>query len=86
MTNEEKIGNVLRVYNYMGRLTPQGVYGFVFDRCKEIAKWKDAQFEDTKDEIIVDAKKELAWEIHKIIANGATLAEVDNYVCGICDF
>lgn len=86
MTNEEKITNVLRGYNYRGRLTPQGVYGFVFDRCKEIAKWKDEQFEDIKDEIKVDAMKELAWEIHKMISKGATLAELDYTVCGICDF
>lgn len=51
MTNEEKITNVLRGYNYRGRLTPQGVYGFVFDRCKEIAKWKDRQFEEEKKEL-----------------------------------
>lgn len=51
MTNEEKITNVLRGYNYRGRLTPQGVYGFVFDRCKEIAKWKDQQFEEEKEEL-----------------------------------
>ena len=51
MTNEEKITNVLRGYNYMGRLTPQGVYGFAFDRCKEIAKWKDQQFEEEKKEL-----------------------------------
>lgn len=51
-----------------------------------MAKWKDEQFEDVKDEIKVDAKKELAWEIHEKIANGATLAELDKYVCGICDF
>lgn len=52
----------------------------------EMAEWKDEQFEDTKDEIKVDAKKELAWEIHKKISEGTTLAELDNYVCGICDF
>lgn len=52
----------------------------------KMATWKDEQFEDSKDEIKVDAKKELAWEIHKIIVDGATLAELDNYVCGIVDF
>lgn len=52
----------------------------------KMAGWKDKQVEDIKDEIKVDAKKELAWEIHKKIANGATIAELDNYVCGICDF
>lgn len=52
----------------------------------KMAEWKDKQFEDTKDEIKTDTKKELAWEIHKKIVNGATLAELDNYVCNICDF
>lgn len=52
----------------------------------EMAEWKDKQFEDTRDEVKVDAKKELAWEIHVKISNGATLAELDHYVCGICDF
>lgn len=51
-----------------------------------MAKWKDEQFEDNKDEIKVDAKKELAWEIHKQIAHGAALDELDRYVCNICDF
>lgn len=51
MTNEEKITNVLRGYSYRGSLTPQGVYGFVFDRCKDIAKWKDQQFEEEKKEL-----------------------------------
>ena len=60
-------------------------------QCKEycalaMAKWKDEQFEDTKDEIKVDVRKELSWEIHEKISNGATLAELDRYVCGICDF
>lgn len=52
----------------------------------KMATWKDMQFENIEDEIKIDAKKELAWEIHKIITNGVTLAELDHYVCGICDF
>lgn len=44
------------------------------------------KFEDEKDEIKTDAKKELAWEIHKKISEGATIAELDNHVCGIVDF
>ena len=43
MLNEDKIGSICRRYNYRGRLTPEGVYGFVVDRCREIAEWKDQQ-------------------------------------------
>ena len=58
----------------------------VREAALRMAKWKDKQFEDVKDEIKVDAKKELACEIHKKISGGTTLAELDHYVCGICDF
>lgn len=52
----------------------------------EMSTWKDQHFEEEKDEIKTDAKKELAWEIHKKISKCTTLAELDNYVCGIVDF
>lgn len=51
-----------------------------------MAKWKDEQFEDRRTEIEMSAMKDLAWEIHKKISDGASIAELDNYVCGICDF
>lgn len=56
-------------------------HAFFAGSCREREK-----FEDEKDELETGAKKELAWEIHEKIANGVTLAELDNYVCGICDF
>jgi hypothetical protein len=51
-----------------------------------MAEWKDKQFEGTKDEIIIDTRKELAWLIYRMISKGATLTELDHYVYGICDF
>ena len=77
MTNEEKVNSMLKFFH--GRRT-------LGDLLLEMGEWKDKQFEDIKDEIKTDAKKELAWEIHKKISNGATFAELDHYVCGICDF
>ena len=77
MTNKEKADSMLKFFH--GNRTLE-------DLLLEMATWKDKQFEDSKDEIKVDAKKELAWEIHKIIVDGATIAELDHYVCGICDF
>lgn len=44
------------------------------------------KFEDEKDEIKTDAKKELAWEIHKKISEGASIADLDDYICKIVDF
>ena len=58
----------------------------VREAALKMAEWKDQQFEEEKDEIKTSAKKELAWEIHKKISEGTTLAELDNYVCGIVDF
>lgn len=83
MTNEEKIKRYCNSKFYPTGTITRDV---IKQHLLVIAKWKDKQFEDTKDEIKVDAKKELAWEIHEKISNGATLAELDNYVCGICDF
>lgn len=77
MTNKEKIDSMLKFFH--GRRTLESL-------LLEMAEWKDQQFEDTKDEIKVDVKKELAWKIHEKIANGVTLVELDHYVCGICDF
>ncbi len=82
MTNEEKINRYCKKFRSEGYATKDNVKKWLL----YIAKWKDKQFEDIKDEIKVDAKKELAWEIHEKIANDATLVELDNYVCGICDF
>lgn len=82
MTNEEKINGYCQKFRKEGLATREDIKRYLL----HIAKWKDKQFEDTKDEIKVDAKKELAWEIHVKIANGATLAELDHYVCSICDF
>lgn len=83
MTNEEKIKRYCNSrFNLSGLITRDAIKYHLL----VIAKWKDKQFEVARDEIKVDAKKELAWEIHKMIFNGATLAELDNYVCGICDF
>lgn len=77
MTNEEKVDSMLKFFH--GRRT-------LGDLLLEMAEWKDKQFEDIKDEIKVDARRELAREIHEKISNGATLAELDNDICGICDF
>ena len=83
MTNEEKIKRYCK-----SKFLPMGIItrDAIEYHLSVIAKWKDKQFKDIKDEVKVDAIKELAWEIHEKIANGATLAELDNYVCGICDF
>lgn len=83
MTNEEKIKRYCK-----GKFYPMGIItrDAIEFHLSAITKWKDKQFEDTKDEIKVYAKKELAWEIHEKIANGATLNELDRYVCNICDF
>lgn len=89
MTNEEKardiisISNTNQVYDVVDF---NALHESLYEDLMEMAKWKDEQFEDIKDETKVDARRELAWEIHEKIANGATLAELDNYVCGICDF
>lgn len=83
MTNEEKTKEIISWF------IPKEAYAACFYAKRVLlfmAEWKDEQFEDTKDEIKTDAKKALALEIHKKISEGATLAELDNYVCGICDF
>lgn len=83
MTNEEKVNRYCKSrFNSSGLITRDTIKRHFL----AIANWKDKQFEDVKDEIKVDAKKELAWEIHVKIANGAKLAELDHYVCDICDF
>lgn len=85
MTNESKAAELaIKIEGEIG--TSPHSRQAIEEAFLEMAEWKDKQFEDTKDEIKVDAKKELAWEIHEKIANGSTLAELDNYVCGICDF
>ncbi len=89
MTNEGKtremisISNTNQVYDVVDF---NALHESLYEDLMEMAEWKDKQFEGMKDEIKVDARREFAWEIHEKIANGATLAELDNYVCGICDF
>ncbi len=61
------------------------------------AKWLDEQkikdsmmgyedaiedMEDAKDE----AMRDIAWKVHVMISDGKSIAEIDHYVCGICDF
>ena len=77
MTNKEKVNSMLKFFH--GNRTLE-------DLLLEMAEWKDEQFEGIKDEIKTDAMKELAWEIHKKINKGTSIVELDNYVCGICDF
>lgn len=83
MTNEEKIQRYCsKNFLSYGGITRDAIRRHMLN----IAKWKDKQFEDTKDEVKTDAKKELAWEIHKKISEGASISELDNYVCEIVDF
>jgi len=56
MTNEEKVNSMLKFFH--GNRTLK-------DLLLEIAKWKDEQFEDTKDEIKVDVKFELRLKARK---------------------
>ena len=85
MTNESKAAELaIKIEGEIG--TSPHSRQAIEEAFLEMAEWKDKQFEDTKDEIKVDAKKELAWEIHEKISKGASLAELDHYVCGICDF
>lgn len=87
MENFEKASEISKHPTTYGVLKPETQIRLQrYNAAMLMAEWKDAQFDETKDEIKVDAKKELAWEIHKMIFNGATLAEVDHYACGICDF
>lgn len=89
MTDEEKVREIIKISNtnqLYGVVDFNALHKSLYEDLMEMAEWKDKQFEDTRDEVKVDAKKELAWEIHEKIANGATLAELDHYVCGICDF
>lgn len=32
------------------------------------------------------AMKDIAWQVHCMISEGKSIAEIDHYVCGICDF
>lgn len=57
----------------------------------EMAAWKDKEMQETI-EVAEDhaffagsdrEREKFALEIHEKIVNGATLAEIDNYVCGI---
>lgn len=89
MKNEEKVREIISMFNtnqVYDVVDFNALHKSLYEDLMGMAKWKDEQFEDVKDEIIIDARKELAWEIHEKIANGVTLAELDNYVCGICDF
>ena len=42
--------------------------------------------EDAVDDAKVDAMKDIAWKVHCLISEGKSIAEIDHYVCGICDF
>ena len=57
----------------------------------EMAEWKDKEMQETI-EVAEDhaffagsykEREKFAREIHEKIVNGATVAEIDNYVCGI---
>ena len=41
---------------------------------------------DMVDEAKDKAMKDIAWQVHCIISEGKSIAEIDHYVCGICDF
>lgn len=42
--------------------------------------------EDDAYEAVDMAKREIAWEVHKMICAGATISEIDKWVTDICDF
>lgn len=57
----------------------------------EMAEWKDKEMQETI-EVAEDhaffagsdrGREKFALEIHEKIVNGATVSEIDNYVCGI---
>lgn len=37
---------------------------------------------DTKEQVMRD----IAWKVHAMISEGKSIAEIDHYVCGMCDF
>ena len=42
--------------------------------------------EDDAYEAVDMAKREIAWEVHKKICDGASISEIDKWVTDICDF
>ena len=37
-------------------------------------------------EAVDKAKREIAWNVHKMICSKASIDDIDHYVCGICDY
>lgn len=69
MTNEDKSAELaIKLEGEIG--TSPHSRQAIEETFLEMAAWKDQQFEDEKDKIKTDAKKELAWEIHKKISKG----------------
>jgi hypothetical protein len=43
---------------------------------------KEIDLEDAKDM----ARRDIAWNVHVMISEGKSVAEIDHYVCSVCDF
>lgn len=90
ISDTERLKNLKKAaeeYASMSSIAYKGVHcTYVDDQIAFIAgaEWKDKQFEDIKDEIKVDIRRELAWEIREKIHNGASLIELDIFVRNIC--
>jgi hypothetical protein len=47
---------------------------------------KEVDLEDAVEDAKDMAKRDIAWNVHVMISEGKSIAEIDHYVCGICDF
>lgn len=90
MTNEEKASELaIKLEGEVG--TSPHSRQAIEEAFLEMAEWKDKEMQE-KIEVAEDhaffagscrEREKFAWEIHEKIVNGATVAEIDNYVCGI---
>lgn len=87
MTDEEKVREIIKISNtnqLYDVVDFNALHKSLYEDLMEMAEWKDKLFEDIKDEIKVDIRRELAWEIREKIHNGASLIELDIFVRNIC--
>lgn len=66
-------------YEFAREIEDEGIENFVEYIRTDIVEDK---FEDTKEQVMRD----IAWKVHAMISEGKSIAEIDHYVSGICDF
>ena len=67
-------------------LTQQDEYAVTFSEYKVYDTDVIYIREDTVEDAKVNAMKDIAWKVHCMISEGKSIAEIDHYVCGVCDF